>query len=1543
MNEVKKEAEWEEASPRIVLLASAFSLFNEDDDEMDELHPSCRSDAMVWAGGSIPGVPFAGRELVAAYKLNAKFYKKKKKKKLMKSDQQQQQHIDVERAKDPRSYSVFAPPVDATFSSTQLWRPRPFMDRPPGHVYFLACPLDIRFQGGDVEPLFCTMSLYSLSSSNGSNNKFCGKISEDFFFPAGDWNGIDGMDQGGSFDDDEEDDDDKQNQSWRRRKRRAIMSYDPLEVSVEDLYLVIQVFSASLPNETEEQNNMLGNQTEKKSIGSKIKKSLTRKPSSNSEKNDTTIESTMHSSSMNSQTSYEEVGAQYLTPVCFSIRQAFPHSSSNQRQETSPLFSFPETSESNEDFVKRLTSLVNMQQSTSEAKPIPIGGYADIYTSYLSKDFTRALLDEPPQLHSLLDDAAPLGPQLLADVMGDCAISFDGGPTSGGAVKKQRSKLRRLPPSHDSGYSSSFDLKEVLYFPPRSLPRKYEDDSSLCASTVLNLLYIYPRLIRCSSIKMLDGDEHLSLRIQVVEQELSSEMSLDSLDPTYQALHSIYNPTSPAGPPLVESFFTKLNRGNAGDKNTKKDGKGKGGRKEILLKDEVKVRLPNILDRRHFLRFSLFRMKNNAEIEPVAETAIPFIISSKESSSRGRVTTIVPNGLHRIQLSEEIQVHVETRIASSTHLNDPSIATLLRDYQIAPNDVKVGVGGDLASNSSLSDPIAVNSSSGFPSLDILTMAPGNSVRRHFLSLVSINMLNFVNQNCPTFYFEALFDLFGSDSSWHRLVPWERMEPLIATVRSLFEILDKTRTSYQERDQSMLSLQYHRLIKSFLDSFDEPLFTHHETDAENDDSELSESLSEKHFNDSLDSSYAFNDSIQYDEPSLNKTRIDRRKPKYQVTSPRNNINTRSFSRKAFVATRMDQMKAETEEDDDDDIYRREYFDDDETVVTLGTVTSRLETGSVFPVILETKSFTDGFQDEIVPTKSSTDAIQEETLLSCGSNSIVDTNTAEKPSRRSERSTPFSFASKRAEYMANRVNTMAQLVMAPCIAPSIDTTISGGMNGSFSAANGPSPSNKSRITTRFGRNNNQNPFEPSSDAEEEGETKSVLPYLRGSQPCLKIPPLVFHLLTEYTDSTASGTPFLYEIVVTLWVQAWTSSAASMKSDIQIQGSTHNIPSWPFELVVGDVGQSTDCNVARAFVRHMAFFLPLCLKSLGLRCASSPTTKLIVPMTFLDESHMLILAPMLETIAIGLMRESLSGSSGVANSDQMLTKSLSNSDYVLDFIVGLFALLHPSQVATLLRAYFNILEECEGPSLKYRNTPHTAKKSSELRRIRCARQLRLHAVERLVTMPNFSRLNFPIKFTGSYPRMKDTSSPTETDVLEKYWENVDRFPHCFWISEYLMNQCLLICTSSCEQIIVEAKKQAKAAKHGKRGDDALSREDLLRLESLAFHSILCAYELLIKRQSTDSRFQTIALNTRVAGLFSRAFLQKSVDAAVFLARMDPDQKVRMIWLLCVLYVLQEGPDAIIRNELRRFCNPKVSCSARLSVHMQGQCIGNSLCLPL
>lgn len=313
----------------------------------------------------------------------------------------------------------------------------------------------------------------------------------------------------------------------------------------------------------------------------------------------------------------------------------------------------------------------------------------------------------------------------------------------------------------------------------------------------------------------------------------------------------------------------------------------------------------------------------------------------------------------------------------------------------------------------------------------------------------------------------------------------------------------------------------------------------------------------------------------------------------------------------------------------------------------------------------------------------------------------------------------------------------------------------------------------------------------------------------------------------------------------------------------------------------------------------------------------------MTFLDQSHMQIFVPMVETIALGTMREAMTGGSSTAStSDQMLTKALHTiSEHALDFMTGLFALLHPSQVATLVKAYFNILDKCEDP---IHRAPAATADTSQLRRIKCSQQIRLYAIERLATLPRFTALNFPLKYSGSYPKKKPAnnwmnqteSTVQKNDVVQSYFNKVDRDPATFWLSELLMGHCLSICHRSCQTLVVEAKAQSNALRFGREVEGALSRDDLLRIESVAFHSILSAYELLIKRHASDFRFQTAACNTRVAAMVMNPLLDQSTDAVSVLQRMEANHKVRCMWLLCVLYVLQEGPEALLRDKLSSFC---------------------------
>jgi hypothetical protein len=274
-----------------------------------------------------------------------------------------------------------------------------------------------------------------------------------------------------------------------------------------------------------------------------------------------------------------------------------------------------------------------------------------------------------------------------------------------------------------------------------------------------------------------------------------------------------------------------------------------------------------------------------------------------------------------------------------------------------------------------------------------------------------------------------------------------VDSLLASIRCLFEILDKTRTCFAERDQSVLPIKYLQWVKLLIDSFDEKLFLLRGNNAVIEGgfgcSEPLEALDGK-----LDVSFdslSFKEKAHYTEsnsssiPELksNLSMISRSSTMSMIRSPKKGISRSAvfeapFSRKAFVATRIEQMQADAELFDNGN----EYFDDDQTVVTYATVTSRMTFATI-----SSRLDRDVSRPPAIPESKLSFAGQDK---SSTAGSMFGFAT---PPRRSasndSSSTPFSFASKRAEYMANRVNTMAQLVMAPCIAPSLNEVMPNGV--------------------------------------------------------------------------------------------------------------------------------------------------------------------------------------------------------------------------------------------------------------------------------------------------------------------------------------------------------------------------------------------------------------------------------------------------------------------------------------------------------------------
>jgi hypothetical protein len=162
--------------------------------------------------------------------------------------------------------------------------------------------------------------------------------------------------------------------------------------------------------------------------------------------------------------------------------------------------------------------------------------------------------------------------------------------------------------------------------------------------------------------------------------------------------------------------------------------------------------------------------------------------------------------------------------------------------------------------------------------------------------------------------------------------------------------------------------------------------------------------------------------------------------------------------------------------------------------------------------------------------------------------------------------------------------------------------------------------------------------------------------------------------------------------------------------------------------------------------------------------------------------------------------------------------------------------------------------------------------------------------------------------------------------------RLPASGWLAELLLNEALSICSLSCQTIVNEATAQilqSQEAYHEserttkgyrKKPVSVVKRDDLLVFQSYAMHAISLVYELILRRHAMDKRFQSESCRSRIAAMFARPILQNSVANVTWLARLESSNKVRSVWLLCCIYVLQEAPEVVIREFTHSCCDQKV-----------------------
>ena len=400
--------------------------------------------------------------------------------------------------------------------------------------------------------------------------------------------------------------------------------------------------------------------------------------------------------------------------------------------------------------------------------------------------------------------------------------------------------------------------------------------------------------------------------------------------------------------------------------------------------------------------------------------------------------------------------------------------------------------------------------------------------------------------------------------------------------------------------------------------------------------------------------------------------------------------------------------------------------------------------------------------------------------------------------------------------------------------------------------------------------------------------------------KINELTFSI-QHRSDSLQKDTqfPYLYELLWTIWLHhsvAKNNNATEKNQDYQL------------------------------FYDNIEFMLPLSLKSIALRCLKTNTMPGIVKSIVFDSNHMLILEPIVVTIAQEFVKQVHAHGTAV---DLAINKVLIKSDAMADFFNGLLALVHPAQISWLISRYFDILRACEDDQeISMENTFET------LAVIRVSRQLRLRAAEKLASIPRFIALNFPYKhkphkWEGSDNPCSWTNQMLDAhesgDILSITADGTERIPRSNWLGEILLNECFAICSQSCETIVNKSLSQVKSTssslkKSAMRKRIKVPTEDMAHYRSMGYHSISIVYDLILRGHATDSRYQTEEARSRIAGIFVAPVLENTLLSFQTLSRLEAGDKIRNIWLLCILYILQEAPEVALRRQFHLMCKEKV-----------------------
>ena len=1229
----------------------------------------------------------------------------------------------------------------------------------------------------------------------------------------------------------------------------------------------------------------------------------------------------------------------------------------------------------------KISSSVSLSSSMTTDRAIEdtplIPGSATLFTSNLDVDFLQSMLITPPELKDKIsvktsgssqskggsgkgdsDQSRELVlPRILVDVSGDSAIMIDPKKTNTGmpsASSAKRSDLVRLPSTRLAEHMDSSEFREVLFLSP-------EPDKSLEYDhrSMLNLLYLYPRLLVLKSkddstiggvvgkpsSKQGECPMRYTVRIRLI-QSLPSANEKGVIGSHIEINTSFHNPASWGGSNLLRSVFTRIPTENSDSSFTPKGQPIDDPRAGIPLRDEFKMNLPTILDGRHYLQFSLFSVELNdyadepsstANVEScstnsgedcrislrqIAETTIPLSSSSTRDQKFGlKATTVIPNGCHRLRLGD-FQLQVETRLVSSIHVSDPAVAAVLRGFPAASIDGQIGNRG----NPNNLEEMAITTSRAGRS----TSSRGSETFPEKVSYSSL--LSTASVSAMAGHFESLFFLhvrnLTKTTSGQDIETSEKF--IMNNMLSLLVLFQRVKSF-----KSRIDL----FIKSTIDSFDEPSnYGITQGEATEDDSASDFFAEPKHKSSSI-----LLDFVEEGEEENFDGGAIRRRKRHSVSSDIDIRLSRSysaiessevpFSRVAYGASKTDHMRLEAEMGGDQGRVTT-LFDDDETVVTL-TTTRHAEAQ-----LIEARNT---FEKTKMTSSSQGKSLNE--------NHSPSFNSLEHAENQSKDPKEIGFAAYQHSMselkLGKRMKSAAQVMLAPCV------TVTPGLaaflcrptsrNASSTLVNSET---KQDLTVSNSTKPNIEPIMedvlhlislPGSDLDDddsilEKDDTDASPYhpiyglFRGPRNCKK---LEFSIQRDNGNEkrlhTIARGLYVYESIMVLWLQAWEDYVSTLHQNAS--------------NVINFLGEKD--NDFAMFHLQIDILLPILLKSICLRYDQmTKTSKQKAVRCILDKDHEHVFESFVEMLAIGLMGQAMTELQQQTEYGT-LDDAIDACDHVVDFLVGLFAIFHPAHMEAIISKFIMTLRSCETDHDGSNESIPFEWNETSLHRTKCSRQLRLRTVEKLAVLPNFVALNFPLRYSSKhFSSSAKKSSWTmqygiDTSPNEYQDHNEDNsigdglIPRNGWLASILTNESLSMCALSCEAVVVEAIANIETqdsrnsntplqSSLKRRPTAFLKRADLLMFQSIAVHAISCVYELLLRRHAMDRRFQKESSRGRIAALFTKPIFGKSLASVRWLARMESTHKVRSVWLLCFVYILQESPEGLIRECIRSYSNP-------------------------